>query len=100
MKEIHRVLKPNGWFLVSCPIHIHGAMEFVAGDMPKILSYFDTDLWGVSTEEWRKDYDPLPPYEAWVYKGKTIEKFKESIFKNSTQNYPSGWELFVKLRKK
>ncbi|MCK5605887.1 methyltransferase domain-containing protein [Candidatus Pacearchaeota archaeon] len=100
IKEIHRVLKPGGWFIVDCPIHEHGAEEFISDDIDKILSYIDTDSWNIETEEWRKDYDPLPPYEAWYYKGKTLENIKEAAFTHSKQKVPSAWLFTILLEKK
>jgi len=93
LKEIHRVLKPNGGICITVPIHLHGAKEFIMGDLITIKSYFSTGLWkDVRYEEWRKDYEPLPPSRSWVGK---LENFR----KWSTQKEPSSWTFRINAEK-
>ena len=63
LKEIRRVLKPDGKVYLTAPIHLHGSKMFVAGDfnsIEKILlkSGFDVE----KIERWRKHYCDLGPY--------------------------------------
>jgi SAM-dependent methyltransferase len=60
LKEVHRVLKPNGWIYFCAPIHLHGHEIFVADDIPQIRALFDPLLWkNLTIEKWREDYTPL-----------------------------------------
>ena len=93
LKEIHRVLKSNGTICFTVPIHLHGSKEFLSGDINTIKGYFTTNLWkDVVYEEWRKDYEPLPPSQNW--RG-TLEYFK----KCSAQKVPSSWTLRINATK-
>ena len=93
LKDIHRVLKPDCTVCITVPIHLHGTKEFVNGDIEKIKGYFENNLWkNVRYEEWRKEYDPLPPSQNW--RGK-LAHFK----KVSTQKVPSTWTLRINAEK-
>lgn len=93
LKEVYRVLKPDCTACITVPIHLHGTKEFVDGDMETIKGYFDNPMWkNVRYEEWRKDYEPLPPSQNW--RG-TLEHFK----KCSTQKIPSSWTLRINAEK-
>lgn len=64
--EIHRVLKPGGKFLVTCPIHWHGTNEFYFGDLKTIRRYFEDVPWSsIEYDEWRRDHEPLPKKMHW-----------------------------------
>src|SRR3990172_1594068 len=66
LREIYRVLKPTGTLSMNYPIHLHGHMIFVKGDITSILNLFDKKHWEfIEREEWRKDYEPLEPF--WGY---------------------------------
>lgn len=65
LREIARVLKPGGRLLLSCPFLFHGQREFVVGDVNTVLSWFGTEWWRVETEEWRREYSPLPVDDVW-----------------------------------
>ncbi|MFQ5475174.1 MAG: class I SAM-dependent methyltransferase [Candidatus Nanoarchaeia archaeon] len=45
LKEINRVLKPNGTLMINVPIHIHGHPIFLRGNMKKIKNIFAKDMW-------------------------------------------------------
>lgn len=40
LKEIHRVLKNKGIIMVNAPIHCHGNLYFIRGNLMKIYNYF------------------------------------------------------------
>ena len=93
LKEIHRVLKLNCGLCITVPIHLHGTKEFKNGNMEKISKYFDTGLWeNIRFEEWRKDYEPLPPSRNWHGNLEYYSKY-------STQKNPSSWSLRINLTK-
>lgn len=94
LREINRVLKPGGIILITVPIHLHGGREFIIGDIQMILSYFMPNLWtNLQYEEWRKDYDPLPPILNY-------EKYhKDIVYKFSSQKIPSVWTLKIRAIK-
>lgn len=93
LKEIHRVLKPDCEVCITVPIHLHGTKEFRDGDIDKIKGYFNTGLWkNIRLEEWRKDYEPLPPSQRWYG---TLEYYR----KYSSQKVPSSWCLRINATK-
>jgi len=93
LAEIHRVLKPGAWLLVTVPIHMHGAMEFVIGAIPMILGYFDPELWEIEVEHWRKNPSPLPTFKGW-------RRFHDQLIqeRNPRPNL-STWSLAITARK-
>lgn len=63
LKEIHRVLKPDGKVYLTAPIHLHGGKMFVAGDfnsIEKVILKSGFDIERIET--WRKDYCDLGLY--------------------------------------
>jgi SAM-dependent methyltransferase len=93
LSEIHRVLKPNGVVCLTVPIHLHGHEIFRQGNLEKIRAYFDDKMWkNVVFQEWRKDYDPLPPSQNW-------HGNLEYYAKYSTQKIPSSWCLRINATK-
>ncbi len=78
LKEIHRVLKKDGWLLVSVPIHMHGTDEFLFGDLDRITSYYDSSMWDIDVEHWRKDYEPLERFAHW--RPRQIQPLKKEGF--------------------
>ncbi|MEW6071218.1 MAG: class I SAM-dependent methyltransferase [Planctomycetota bacterium] len=65
MGEIWRVLKPGGWFGLDAPIHLHGAPEFIRGDLDAIRRIFARHPWqDLRTLAWRRRHQPLPPARA------------------------------------
>jgi SAM-dependent methyltransferase len=62
MKEIRRVLKPGGMVYLDAPMHMHGAPEFILGDIEAIKKVFAYDPWdSLRYLTWRKDCSPLKP---------------------------------------
>ncbi|MGH8562338.1 MAG: methyltransferase domain-containing protein, partial [Nevskiales bacterium] len=58
--EVWRVLKPGGWIYLDAPIHVHGAPEFVRGDVDKIRMIFSYQDWrNVRLMSWRRLHEPL-----------------------------------------
>lgn len=93
LKEIHRVLKPNGVFFVDVPIHSHGGELFVKGDLDAIKKEFSEDMWKIEMfEEWRKEYDPLPQIRP-------PKKYHAYAKENSKQQVPSEWLLSISVVK-
>jgi hypothetical protein len=93
---LHRVLKPGGRLSLNVPIHLHGHLMFVRGDVEGILRLFDPSLWIVDEyESWRQDYEPLEPFQGWRLNG-----FDDSVVANSRQRVPSSWILAVAARKR
>ena len=81
LKEVHRVLKPNGSIYFDAPIHLHGHEMFITGDIDRIRSIFDSKLWHkIKIEIWREEYKPLERYP--VPAGDYLS------WKNSVKNYP------------
>lgn len=63
LKEIHRVLKPEGKVYFTAPIHLHGRKIFVSGDFDSIEELFLKSGFDVEKiETWRKEYCDLGPY--------------------------------------
>lgn len=62
MEEVYRVLRPGGWIYFDAPVHLHGASEFILGDLEKIRSIFSFQEWeGLRVLTWRKRFAPLRP---------------------------------------
>lgn len=104
LREIHRVLKRGGVVAISVPIHLHGSDEFVEGDVPKILSYFEPGLWSeIVKDEWRRRHEPLPAYKGWLENRlrRHYELLVQKGFgKQEIQKEPSSWSLSITARKK
>lgn len=61
LDEVWRVLKPGGWIYFDAPIHVHGAPEFVRGDLGRIREIFTHHDWrNLRLMSWRRLHDPLP----------------------------------------
>src|SRR5688572_4819784 len=62
INEVWRVLKPGGWVYFDAPIHVHGAPEFIRGDLPAIRGIFAHHDWrNVRMISWRRLHAPLKP---------------------------------------
>lgn len=60
---VWRILRPGGWIYFDGPIHLHGADEFVRGDVARIRSIFDG--WSdVRMLSWRRRHEPLRAHHA------------------------------------
>lgn len=60
LAEVWRVLKPGGWLYLDAPIHLHGAAEFIRGDIPAIESIFRRQPWqNLRMMSWRRQHAPL-----------------------------------------
>ena len=92
LKEIHRVLKPNGLLFVDVPIHSHGLRIFIVGDMKEIRNLFDNKWEIIKFEERRKVYEPLKALEI----KHRHHKYARS---NSNQTVPSEWLLNIVAKK-
>ena len=94
-REIYRVMKPGGILSLNVPIHLHGDGIFVRGDIQAIFRLFNPHMWlKLSHEEWRKDYEPLEPFEGFKTNGYSNEEL------TSDQVRPSSWILQISCRKK
>lgn len=94
-REVYRVLKPGGILSLNVPIHLHGHLMFVRGDMKRILALFNRCLWeSVKHEAWRREYEPLEPFTGWRLAG-----FDDSVVAASKQREPSSWILQIKATK-
>lgn len=94
-RELYRVLKPGGILSMNVPIHLHGNKIFVKGDIHKVLNLFNPKLWkDLTYEAWRKDYEPLEPFEAYKLNG--FDR-NELI---SEKDIPSSWIMQIKVSKK
>lgn len=93
LREINRVLKPGAFLLVTVPMHMHGSPEFIAGDVPKITSYFELSQWNYYLElkEWRRDPAPMPLFKAWH---RWDEAAVQKAFEGSTLP-PTTWTLSI-----
>lgn len=66
LREMHRVLKPGGRLLVTCPIRIHGDRPFLTGDLAALDElFFGSGLWRGEAEDWRRQPEPLPVWRGW-----------------------------------
>ena len=98
LRQVHRVLKPGGSFLATCPIHGHGSEIFIRGNRQEIEGLFAPPAWAkLRTEEWRKDYSPCPPALNWVIWGGG--KYAETVRKHSDMAEPVMWCLEVEAWK-
>lgn len=62
LAEVWRVLKPGGWLYLDAPIHLHGAAEFIRGDIPSIEAIFREQAWqNLRMMSWRRLHAPLKP---------------------------------------
>lgn len=94
-RELYRVLKPGGVLSMNVPIHLHGNEIFVKGDLPKILKLFNLRLWeGLSYEAWRRDCEPLKPFE-----GYKLNAFARNDL-ISDKDVPSSWIMQIMTRKR
>lgn len=58
--EIWRALRPGGFIYFDAPIHLHGAQEFIQGELDKIRIFFTTQLWThITLTAWRRSHRPL-----------------------------------------
>jgi len=65
LREIHRVLKPNGSIYFCAPLYLHGHEMFITGDVQRIRGLFEPLPWkNVTIEKWREDYSPLERYQT------------------------------------
>jgi SAM-dependent methyltransferase len=65
LAEIWRVLRPGGWIYLDAPIHLHGASEFVRGDLAAIRAIFAHQPWqGLRFTSWRRLHEPLAAHRA------------------------------------
>ena len=63
LKEIRRVLRPEGTLFLSVPIHLHGGKIFVQGNFDSLEKLFLKSGYEIiKIETWRKDYCDLGPY--------------------------------------
>lgn len=69
LASIHKHLKPGGWLLITVPIHLHGYVKYIAGDVDWIVGNFDPVLWNVEeVEHWREHSEPVEPWYGWRQK--------------------------------
>ena len=47
LKEIHRVLKPNGTAMINVPIYNHGDPRMLKGELNKIKKQFNKKYWNI-----------------------------------------------------
>jgi SAM-dependent methyltransferase len=65
LDEIYRVIKPGGWIYFDAPIHLHGSIEFVRGDLALIRRRFARHPWeNLRMLSWRRVHAPLAPHFA------------------------------------
>ena len=82
--EIHRILKLDGLLIMNFPIHLHGHPIFLNGEINKIKRLWNPYLWTkIHFEEWRKNHEPLEPYEGWKLNKNPINKTDDSIYKST-----------------
>lgn len=94
--ELRRVLKPGGILSLNVPIHLHGDRIFLRGEEDRIRAKFRDDQWErVTWEPWRKDYQPLAPYDGWRRCGRP----DRAVRKSDQQPAPSSWILQMRFRK-
>jgi len=65
LREVYRVLKPNGFAYFCAPLYLHGHEIFILGDIRRLRLLFEPLPWSkVTIEKWREDYEPLERYTA------------------------------------
>jgi len=87
LKEIRRVLRPEGKVYLTAPIHLHGGKIFVSGNLKSIEKLFlksGFDLEKIET--WRKKYCDLGPYLHKTAK-KHLRYVKKHLRKSGTLDY-------------
>jgi len=93
--ELYRVIAKDGKLIISVPIHLHGAERFIRGDTKEILDLFSQEQWELlAVDEFRKEYEPLPPETAWSEKDATL------VLANSKQPKPSAWTFVMVLKRR
>lgn len=91
LKEIHRVLKVGGSFVVEVPFHNHGSDMFYFGNQDDFRNICNSIHWSsIQFEEWRKEYKPLQPLRDWM----TLTD-RASMVKYENGELPSQWSLEV-----
>ncbi len=60
--ECHRLLKPGGVLMVTCPIYVHGNLCFNLGQVTAIEEFFGDEWSSIVFEHWREQHDDLLPY--------------------------------------
>ena len=75
LREIHRVLKPDGKVSLTAPIHLHGEKMFVRGDFDRIEKLFPKSGFRIEKfESWRKNHNDLPAAYPNDYAKKKLRK--------------------------
>ncbi len=75
LKEVKRVLRPNGKVSLTAPIHLHGEKMFVRGDFQAIFNLIQKSGFNIEKfETWRKNYDDLEPAAPTDYAKKKLKK--------------------------
>lgn len=75
LKEIRRVLRPEGKVYLTAPIHLHGGKMFVSGDFDSIEKLFLASGFNIEKiETWRKNYCDLMPCYSNDYAKKHLRK--------------------------
>jgi SAM-dependent methyltransferase len=98
LSEIHRVLRPGGRYLATVPIHGHGKITFVRGDMFEIASWFHPLEWvRLKFEPWRKEFAPCPQSTSWLVWNNG--KYADLVRQCSDQSEPSTWCLEIQAWK-
>jgi SAM-dependent methyltransferase len=104
LKEVFRVLKPNGSTYFDVPIHLHGHEMFVVGDIQRIRDLFDPNLWhDIIIERWREDCSPLERYPTPEGDASGWERFVTSYSKELLEDIRknrSVWLLTIKAQKR
>lgn len=68
LSEIWRIVKPGGSVYFDAPIYLHGAPEFIKGDIESIKKFFTHQPWkNMKVTSWRKS-------RAWFMRKKTASR--------------------------
>ncbi len=95
LQEIYRVLKSGGTISMNIPIHLHGHLLFLKGDISGILKLFNLNLWqNVRYEPYRQTYEPLEPFRGWRVNGVSDKELIRS------QRKPSSWIMQIQAEKR